>query len=489
MINIISTFYISKYGSSNDNKRTDELIQALINNINSEIIEKIHLFIDDDDSLEKLNEIKSKSNNSDKIVIIAIKKQPIYHDFFNYILEKLPNNICMIINSDIYLHSYDKNLINLLSFNKYLYALTRYEYDMSHSLINNYCGSHDCYIFNSKYLDYKIICENTNFKQNLLGIETRIIKSFCDLNYKVFNPCKQIKIVHLHNTNLRSYNENYWIGLHKYGDNLFMMKNCWYVPPSILLINDKDGIIYIFKISKISNLNIILKNKKYSWGDSYITFLDNYKMDAFGEGYYKIIDFHNITAIFGNRSHNIKFNDDYTEYISTRKDDSNIINGKLLIENNLINKVYTWGNSNISFLDNYKMDAFGEGNYKIMDKNNIIANFGGKDHEIKFNDDYTEFISTRTDDLCIANGKLIFENNLVNKIYTWGNSYITFLDNYKMDAFGKGNYKIIDKYNIIANFGSIDHNIKFNEDYTEFISIRKDNLSIVTGNLFYLLKY
>ena len=98
MINIISTFYISKYGSSNDNKRTDELIQALINNINSEIIEKIHLFIDDDDSLEKLNEIKSKSNNSDKIVIIAIKKQPIYHDFFNYILEKLPNNICMIIN-------------------------------------------------------------------------------------------------------------------------------------------------------------------------------------------------------------------------------------------------------------------------------------------------------------------------------------------------------------------------------------------------------
>ena len=77
----------------------------------------------------------------------------------------------------------------------------------------------------------------------------------------------------------------------------------------------------------------------------------------------------------------------------------------------------------------------------------------------------------------------------MNKIYTWGNSYITFLDNYKMDAFGKGNYKIIDKYNIIANFGSIDHNIKFNEDYTEFISIRKDNLSIVTGNLFYLLKY
>ena len=35
-----------------------------------------------------------------------------------------------------------------------------------------------------------------------------------------------------------------------------------------------------------------------------------------------------------------------------------------------------------------------------------------------------------------------------------------------MDAFGKGNYKIIDKQNIIATFGSHIHNISFNIDYT-----------------------
>jgi hypothetical protein len=53
------------------------------------------------------------------------------------------------------------------------------------------------------------------------------------------------------------------------------------------------------------------------------------------------------------------------------------------------------------------MKAFGDGIYKIIDNFNIIANFGGREHNIKFNDDYTEFISTREGDSCIVIGKII----------------------------------------------------------------------------------
>ena len=73
----------------------------------------------------------------------------------------------------------------------------------------------------------------------------------------------------------------------------------------------------------------------------------------------------------------------------------------------LEHKSYTWENSYITFLDDFKMDAFGEGNYQIIDKQNIIANFGGRIHYISFNIDYTEFSSTRKDDLQIVKGKLI----------------------------------------------------------------------------------
>ena len=201
MINIISTFYISKYSSHLDNLRSEELKTCLL-------------------------------NNTEKIVVIEVGKKPKYTDFFNYILNNLTDKICMIINSDIYLHEIDESLIENIKENKIAYALTRYEYDMSHPLIDDYRGSHDAYIFNSKFLDQTILNEHTNFYQNFPGIETHIIKAFCDNGFKVYNPCKQLKIVHLHKTQLRNHGQ--WIGLHKYGDDDYHRNSCWWVQPVVL---------------------------------------------------------------------------------------------------------------------------------------------------------------------------------------------------------------------------------------------------------------
>jgi hypothetical protein len=74
-------------------------------------------------------------------------------------------------------------------------------------------------------------------------------------------------------------------------------------------------------------------------------------------------------------------------------------------------------------------------------------------------------------------------NEIKNKTYTWENSYITFLDNFEMNAFGKGYYEVIDKYNIIAKFGCKVHYIFFNKNYTSFSSTRKNDLQIVNGNI------
>ena len=165
------------------------------------------------------------------------------------------------------------------------------------------------------------------FKQNLIGIESRIIKSFCDLSFKVFNPCNQIKIVHLHKTNLRNYTLNDWIGLHTYGDEYFLKNSCWYIHPSILILNEKKCTVYPFKNNYIS---YILEDKEYSWGESSIKFLKNNKMEAFGDGNYEIIDDFNIIANFGGIIHNINFNNNYTEFRSIRTDDSCIVTGNML---------------------------------------------------------------------------------------------------------------------------------------------------------------
>jgi predicted oxidoreductase len=74
-------------------------------------------------------------------------------------------------------------------------------------------------------------------------------------------------------------------------------------------------------------------------------------------------------------------------------------------------------------------------------------------------------------------------NKIKNKTYTWENSTITFLDNFKMNAFGDGRYETIDNHNIIARFGGREHNIKFNDDYISFTSIRRDDSQIVVGTI------
>ena len=152
--------------------------------------------------------------------------------------------------------------------------------------------------------------------------------------------------------------------------------------------------------------------------------------------------------------------------------------------NNIKNKLYIWNNLNIRFLDNLKMDVFRKGHYNIIDNYNIIAYIKNSEYNIKFNNDYTEFISIRKDNLFIVYGYLLFiENILINKTYEWEDSSIKFLYGLRMNAFGKGYYKIIDNYNIIAYFGKRVHNIKFNDNYTEFTSIRKDDLCIVCGKI------
>ena len=163
-------------------------------------------------------------------------------------------------------------------------------------------------------------------------------------------------------------------------------------PDDEIVTNSNEGII-----CRVNKRIIEIENKKYSWGDLSIIFLENFKMIAFGDGYYTYIDSKSIIAFFGGRNHKLTFNNDYSEFISVR-DDSETIHGAII--NNIVeieNKKYSWGDLNITFLENFKMSAFGDGYYTYIDFKNIIAFFGGRQHKIVFNLNYSEFISVRDD--------------------------------------------------------------------------------------------
>jgi len=82
--------------------------------------------------------------------------------------------------------------------------------------------------------------------------------------------------------------------------------------------------------NKMNNIKGVLDNKKYSWGDSSITFLEDGLMDAFGSGNYVQTDTYNFHTKFGGRETTIVFNNDYTEFTATRIGDNYIVQGKLI---------------------------------------------------------------------------------------------------------------------------------------------------------------
>ncbi len=72
---------------------------------------------------------------------------------------------------------------------------------------------------------------------------------------------------------------------------------------------------------------------------------------------------------------------------------------------------------------------------------------------------------------------------LLNKTYIWANSNIEFLESGKMKAFGLGKYRFIDKHLVKCDFGNREHLLKFDKDYSKFISVRKGDFEVVAGNI------
>ena len=247
----------------------------------------------------------------------------------------------------LYLEKVDENLDNL----KFFYYLNNLKNYLKKSLEHNdiiTLHTNAINILNLKDNFYNINTKNDSLTEN----EKKFIKNIFTPNdelknyidEKMINIPKNYEITHFRLGDEYSFQsnnipENILVKFEElfknnYNENTILLSDSKYFKNYIkskynVHIIDND-IIHIGNLNNDIN-NII--NNKYSWGDSgsIINFLDNYKMDAFGEGRYKIIDNNNITAYFGDREHHIKFNENYTEFTSIRKDDSCIVNGKLKI--------------------------------------------------------------------------------------------------------------------------------------------------------------
>jgi len=141
-----------------------------------------------------------------KIHVISVGAKPLYSDLFCYAIHELSEKICMISTSDIYLYKSDINILNKLHEQNTVFSLTKYEHNMSSQRIKRYKGSHDCFLFKSP-IEISIL-DKIKHVQHVWGAENVVLYELKQININIYNPCYQIKTVHLHKSDVREQNRD-----------------------------------------------------------------------------------------------------------------------------------------------------------------------------------------------------------------------------------------------------------------------------------------
>jgi hypothetical protein len=200
-INLITSFFIKQ----NDTLSNQEMEMCLQTNLNNPYIKKIHLLQDGTYNFTGFI-------NNEKIVATDIHSRITVKDAIRYANAFLQGEVSIISNSDIYYDDTIKNLLLLYESQDITrsYAISRRrtyrrlpDGELSPKTDGNdkdhcelYQGSHDAFIFISPLPEE--LADELPIFLGMPGLDNRIIYQFRTNGIHVTNPCRVIKIWHVH---------------------------------------------------------------------------------------------------------------------------------------------------------------------------------------------------------------------------------------------------------------------------------------------------
>lgn len=187
-------------------QRHAELDICLQINVNHPFVKKMVIFYEKDEDKEHYQTLIG--NQVKKVLFIKHNKQAHYKDFLIHIRDTVADGeICCSLASDIYLN-FD---IDMSFFDKFLpvntvFGITRHEPtnrehsvcdESTCSLAHGLGGCGDCFIFRTP-LPQGFAYDKVDHKQNRWGGECNFLHTWHQTGAKIYNPCFQVKTIHLH---------------------------------------------------------------------------------------------------------------------------------------------------------------------------------------------------------------------------------------------------------------------------------------------------
>ncbi|XP_050409844.1 uncharacterized protein LOC126824621 [Patella vulgata] len=212
--NDIKTTSYSRYKPENIQARMSEFMTGLQRTLDHQCVYRVHFLYNQSAVVEyvKLN----LESNLHKLVFHLVPNPQTQTAYFDFAYDNLQGEIAMYTPSDVYPgEGFELIKKDVMVKNKLMYILTRHgkkeKYcDMRKELSSNSCdekrymGSHDTYIFVPIGKFPAEVKKELSVFAIHYGVENMSIWAFRTLgHYKVTNPCKVLKVYHLHCTGLR----------------------------------------------------------------------------------------------------------------------------------------------------------------------------------------------------------------------------------------------------------------------------------------------
>jgi glycosyltransferase involved in cell wall biosynthesis len=195
-----SIVYLTSWYNEKRPERRHELITCLFNCVNSPDIDKVVVLCEDDCPLDIVDDETRR-----KLIKVPFHKRPTYSDFF--ILGNIysnPDDVIIVSNLDIYPQEGMRKHIKSIKHGQ-CYALSRWDIDTHGRAVHfDRKDSQDVWIFKSRIQTDKI---KADFFIGVPGCDNRIASIIAAAGYSVTNPSKTIRFNHLHNTNIRNYDQ------------------------------------------------------------------------------------------------------------------------------------------------------------------------------------------------------------------------------------------------------------------------------------------
>ena len=195
MINVFFPYY-----TCGDEDRQFEIDLCLAKNIENSAIDRLFVLIDDGTNY---------SSPCPKVEVIHLDCRPSYSKWLELTSSLHLEGISVLCNSDIYFDSSICDLGEVITAEKCFVALSRWELiNEQISLHKNPHWSQDVWAVHCSDEYPKEMLRSLDFPMGVPRCDNKIAYLFAIRGWRIFNPCRFIQSIHVHETQLRSYDKN-----------------------------------------------------------------------------------------------------------------------------------------------------------------------------------------------------------------------------------------------------------------------------------------